>query len=201
MKKIHFPAFTATAVAILMIIGCKDSDPAKEKTASSATTTETTNPVMSIASSEYSELAEKSLQHFANLDYDAWGNTLADDVIYTFPDGDVDTRTKLEGKAANMAWWKSWRASSGIESMTLTEFNHTPVSHAGPLKAGALPGVYDIVYFSNKLVYGGKPVAVRMNFAIHFNADKKIDRIVTYYDRSLIIKATGKNILEEKPVK
>ena len=34
-------------------------------------------------------------------------------------------------------------------------------------------------------------------FSIHFNADKKIDRYVTYYDRSVIIKATGKNILEE----
>lgn len=34
-------------------------------------------------------------------------------------------------------------------------------------------------------------------FSIHFNADKKIDRYVTYYDRGVIIKATGKNILEE----
>jgi len=31
----------------------------------------------------------------------------------------------------------------------------------------------------------------------HFNADKKIDRYVTYYDRSVIIKATGKNVLEK----
>lgn len=201
MKMNLLSILLAASVITAIIPACGDSAGEKEKTEGTAGTVSAADSKMSIAPAEYADLAEKSLQHFARFDYDAWGNTLADDVIYTFPDGDVDTRTKLEGKTANLDWWKSWRGSSGIESMTLTEFNHTPVSHAGPLKGGALPGVYDIAYFSNKLVYNGNPVAVRMNFAIHFNADKKIDRIVTYYDRSLIIQATGKNILDETKTK
>ena len=47
----------------------------------------------------------------------------------------------------------------------------------------------------------GKTVALRMNFIAHFNADKKIDRYTTYYDRSVIIKTMGKNMLEEIKVK
>ena len=41
-----------------------------------------------------------------------------------------------------------------------------------------------------------------MNFSMHFNAEKKIDRYATYYDRSVIIQGTGMNILElTKPKK
>ena len=86
--------------------------------------------------------------------------------------------------------------------MTMSEFNHTPINVVSPIKGGATMGIYDITYFSNKMVFKGKTIAIRMNFVAHFNADKKIDRYNTYYDRSIIIKASGKNILEEiKPDK
>ena len=81
--------------------------------------------------------------------------------------------------------------------MTMTEFNHFPLNVTTQPKGGAPMGIYDFVYFSNKIFFGDKAVSLRMNFVLHFNADKKIDRYVTYYDRSVIIKATGKNILEE----
>jgi hypothetical protein len=40
-----------------------------------------------------------------------------------------------------------------------------------------------------------------MNFIVHFNANKKIDRYITYYDRSVIIKASGANYLETNKTK
>ena len=189
----------AILFAAMFAAGCNAASPAKEETATATETvaTEVTNPNFSIAPAEYATLSEQSLMHLAKFEFDAWEATLADNVIYTFPDGDIDTRTKLEGKAAVIGWWKGWKEKSGIESMTMTEFNHFPLNVTAQPKGGALMGIYDFVYFSNKMVFAGKPVAVRMNFAIHFNADKKIDRYITYYDRSVIIKATGKNILEE----
>jgi ketosteroid isomerase-like protein len=136
------------------------------------------------------------LQLLAKRDYDAWGDMLANDVVYAYPDGDQDTRTKVTGKAALLAWWKKSK-QGGTDSMSVSDFNHTPINAINQLKAGAPAGIYDLVYFTNKMIINGKPVSVRMNFSIHFNADKKIDRYYTYYDRSAIIKAAGKNALDE----
>ena len=199
MKKHMRIPFAAILFAAMFASGCNSASPAKEETATTtaADAAAITNPNFSIAPTEYATLSEQSLMHLAKFEFDAWEATIADDVIYTFPDGDIDTRTKLEGKAAVVGWWKGWKEKSGVESMTMTEFNHFPLNVTAQPKGGALMGNYDFVYFSNKLVFAGKPVAVRMNFAIHFNADKKIDRYITYYDRSVIINATGKNILEE----
>ena len=201
MKKNHFVLVAATIVAAIFITtGCNNEAPGKETTTkeetAGATPAAVTNPNFSIAPIEYSELSEKALNLFAKFEYDAWADMLADNIIYSFPDGDVDTRTRLEGKAAVLAWWKSWKEKSGIESMTITELNHFPLNVTAQPKGGAQTGNYDFVYFSNNMVFGGKPVALRMNFAVHFNDQKKIDRYVTYYDRSVIIKATGKNMLE-----
>lgn len=199
MKKIKIFPLAAITIVAMLFAGCNDTAPAKEETVTptETVTTAVTNPNFSIAPAEYATLSEQSLMHLAKFEFDAWEATLSDNVLYTFPDGDVDTRTKLEGKAAVVGWWKGWKEKSGIESMTMTEFNHFPLNVTVQPKGGALMGNYDFVYFSNKMVFAGKPVALRMNFAIHFNADKKIDRLTTYYDRSVIIKATGKNILEE----
>ncbi len=201
MKKNHFFTLAVPAIAILIITGCINTPPAKEATTVNETATSTaaaiSNPNFSIAPLEYATLSEKSLNHLSKFEFDDWAAMMADNVVYAFPDGDVDTRTKLEGKAAVVAWWKTWKEKSGIASMSMSEFNHFPLNVTAQPKGGALMGNYDFVYFSNKMVYAGKPVMLRMNFAVHFNADKKIDRYITYYDRSVIMKATGKNMLEE----
>ena len=207
MKKKFSISVAVMAFTGLLITGCSNNTPAKEETVTKdaapmvAATSAVTNPNFSIAPVEYADLSEKAMGHFAKFEYDAWADMLADNVVYAFPDGDVDTRTKLEGKAAVVAWWKSWKEKSGTESMTLSEFNHFPLNVTVQPKGGALMGNYDFCYFSNKMMVAGKPVALRMNFITHFNADKKIDRYTTYYDRGVIIKAMGKNMLEEIKVK
>jgi hypothetical protein len=192
--------------AALFLSACTSNAPGKDEAVVKAETTTTppatvTNPKISLAPTEYADLAEKSLQHMAKFEFDAWADMLADDVIYAFPDGDVTTRTRLEGKKAVLDWWKTWRQTSGVESMTMTDFNHIPINATAQLNGGAPMGIYDIAYCSNKIVFSGKPVALRMNFSIHFNNDKKIDRYMTYYDRNVIVKATGKNVLEDAKAK
>lgn len=206
MKKNHFLPVAVITIAAIFAGGCGSNEPAKEETAATpvaeTTVAAVTNPNFTIAPVEYVDLSQKAFDLMSKFEFDAWGDMLADNVVYTFPDGDVDTRTKLEGKAAVVGWWKTWKEKSGIESMTMSEFNNTPVNVTVQPKGGATMGIYVISYFSNKMVFKGKPVALRMNFSVHFNADKKIDRYSTYYDRSVIIKATGKNILDEtKPAK
>lgn len=202
MKKEHFISLSALAFVILIASSCNNEASSSNETttkaeaASTTVTAVTTNPNFIIAPIEYAELAEKALNHVAKFEFDAWAEMLADDVVFNFPDGDVDTRTKLEGKAAVLGWWKKWKEESGVESMTLSEFNHLPINLIGQPKGGALTGNMVISYFSNKMVVSGKPVALRMNFAVHFNADKKIDRYITYYDRTVLTKAVGKNLLE-----
>ncbi|MBS1735851.1 MAG: nuclear transport factor 2 family protein [Bacteroidetes bacterium] len=197
MKKKFFIPIATFIVVAFFAYGCNNATPAKEATANAdSTSASVTNPNLSIASTEYSDLSEKSIQLLAKGDYDAWANMLADDIVYAYPDGDMNTRTKITGKAALLAWWKKSK-ESGMDTMMVSEFNHTPINSTGQLKAGAPTGIYDIVYFTSKMIIKGKPVSIRMNFSVHFNADKKIDRYYTYYDRSAIINATGKNTLDE----
>ena len=204
MKKKLFLPIAAITFAAVFSNGCNNDKAASNAPAVKGDTVSTavvTNPNVSLAPVEYSELSEKSLQLLANQDYDAWANMLADDIVYAYPDGDMDTRTKITGKDAVVNWWKKSK-ESGMESMTLTDFNHTPINAIRQLKAGAPTGIYDIVYFTNKMIIHGKPLSIRMNFSVHFNADKKIDRYYGYYDRSAIINATGKNALNDlKPKK
>lgn len=152
-----------------------------------------------IAPAEYAALAEQSLQHMENFEFDEWGQMLADDVEYYFPDGDAGVRTVLIGKRAAVDWWNNWQMTSGIESMTFSEPVYLPVIAEEVPNYTGLPGYYVVSYFSNKLIYNGKEVNIRMNFTMHFNDDQEIDRYFTYYDRTPIIEATQTNIL--RPVK
>ena len=195
-------AFLPIALSVGMLLftaaGCN-------KTSEKSTVNETavvTNDLFRIAPVEYAQLAETSIMTLAKFDFTAWESMLADDVEYDFPDGDQNSRTKLMGKAAVVAWWKKFKETSGIESMTMNEFNNMPIEVTGEAKGGAKKGIYVISYFTNTLVFNGKPVGLRMNFSTHFNADKKIDRYATYYDRTPIIKAMGgKNLLENMKAK
>lgn len=207
MKKNYSLSVAAIIFTALFNVSCNNAVPIKEEATTTIEaspaikTTAITNPRFSIAPEEYAALSEKALIHLSKFEFDDWANMMADNVVYAFPDGDVDTRTKLEGKAAVVAWWKAWKQKSGVVSMTMSEFNHFPLNVTEQPKGGALMGNYDFCYFSNKIIAAGKPVLLRMNFVSHFNADKKIDRYTTYYDRTVLIKATGRNMLVELKIK
>lgn len=186
------------AALIPILISCNQAPPVKEVAAAEPVAAAPVgNSRFTIASDEYVDLTTRSMDLFAKMDFDAWSETLSDTVIYIFPDGDQDTRTRLTGKKAVIEWWKNWQKTSGIQSMTTSEFNHFPLDVTEQPNGGALKGVYDFFYFSNKLQYKKSTVGIRMNFVTHFNAEKKIDRYVTYYDRSKIIAAAGVDALQK----
>lgn len=92
-----------TAVAVLLLTaGCDNAPKATDTTTAAEATA--TNALFRIAPTECAALAEQSLTHLAAKDFGAWSALLADDVEYDFPDGDPNTRTKLKGKAAVLAW-------------------------------------------------------------------------------------------------
>ncbi len=153
-----------------------------------------------VASQEYATLSEQALNHMVKLDFDAWANMLSDDVEFWFPDGDNNTRTKLVGKKAVIDWWKNWKATSGVKSMSADDATFIAVNALKAPATGAikLTGVSVYSFFSNKAVFATGTANLRMNFIAHFNTNKKIDRYVTYYDRTMIIKAMGKDLLQKK---
>jgi hypothetical protein len=151
-----------------------------------------------IASPEYAELASKALTYLTKLDIDKWASMLADDVEYNFPNGDETTRTKLTGKAAVQGWWSNWVKTSGIKSMTMDKAVFIPLNSLEKNPSTGLSGVSVISFYSNTMDFNGTPVKLRMNFTAHFNKNKLIDRYYTYYDRTEIVSAMGKNVLETK---
>ena len=166
--------------------------------AQSSNKTQAVNPSLEIASPEYSKLAVEALSYLTSMDIDKWVSMMSDDVEFSFPDGDVSTRTKLTGKKAVADWWNNWKKTSGVKSMTYEKHVEIPVNSKEVNPATGLTGVTVISYFSNNMNINGSPVPIRMNFSAHFNKDKKIDRYYTYYDRTKIVQAMGSNILEKK---
>jgi hypothetical protein len=151
-----------------------------------------------IASADYSNLSVKALTDLTNFQFDSWGSMLADDVEFYFPDGDAGTRTKLSGKSSVVDWWKNWKETAGVQSMTFTDNVNIPIIAKEKMAYTGLTGVLVISYFSNEIVYQEGSVKLRMNFVAHFNEENLIDRYYTYYDRSGIIELMKKNILDSE---
>ena len=196
----NYLKFTKKALGLslsVMLLGGCSSPTEKPATTENQAAAPVVNPDYEIASPEYSELAAKSLTSFANLDFEAWTATMSDDVIFYFPDGDAGARTELSGKKAILDWWNNIKRPSYVTQMTYLNHVDMPVVAKHTLPYSNLTGVFVISYFSNELIVNGKSVKLRMNVTVHFNADKLIDRVYTYYDRTKIVLAVGKNVLEK----
>lgn len=153
---------------------------------------EVTNPLFKIAPLRYTDSSEKAFKLMAAFDFDAWAQMLADTVVYSFPDGDAATRTTLYGKDTLINWWKNSIATSGLQSIRVTEFNHVPINVISRPNDGFPMGIYDLVYFTTTILFEKDTVGLRMNFSVHFNADDKIDHYASYYDNDVILKGEGK---------
>jgi hypothetical protein len=192
MKELKFKSlepFLTVCLIAMLTIGC-ESPPEKAIVS--------INPNYEIASPDYSNLAVKALTDLTNFQFDSWGSMLAEDVEFYFPDGDAGTRTKLSGKSNVLDWWKNWKETSGVQSMTYTDNVDVPIIAKETMAYSGLTGVMVISYFSNEIVYQEGSVKLRMNFAAHFNKDNLIDRYYTYYDRTGIVELMKKNILDSE---
>ena len=182
--KIAMARIYSVMILLLILAGCAEN-------------VDDGNETWDIGSPEYAEITEQAMMHMQNMDFDAWGELLAADIEYHFPDGDAGTRTVLAGKEAVLDWWKNWEETTGIESMTFSNTVFLPIVAQEAPNYSGLTGPYVVSYLSNEMVFNGNPVNLRMNFTVHFNEDNKIDRYFSYYDRSLIISAMGANILSD----
>lgn len=134
-----------------------------------------------IASPVYIALAEKSLDYLSNFELNSFASMLAEEVEYELPDGQV-----FIGKTAVIDYWKKYKITSGITSMTFHNANYLPIdTHIKP-KGNELPGVKVLADFTSNIVFKDKTRAVKMNFNIHFDKAKLIDRMSANYDSSKI---------------
>ncbi|MEO6681784.1 MAG: hypothetical protein ABIN48_03075 [Ginsengibacter sp.] len=177
---------------ILFLFSCdsgqKEIVQTRQDTIIARTDTSVTNPLFQIAPIEYADSSEKAFRLMADFNFDAWGEMLADTVVYSFPDGDAHSRTSLRGKDNVINWWKYWLIRSRVNSMSMASFNHVPINVISEPEDGFPMGIYDLVYFTNTIVFNEKSVGIRMNFSVHFNADKKIDHYASYYDNNVLIR-------------
>jgi len=167
-------------------------------TSTNAQQTNSVNAKYEIESEEYETLTDEAIQHLVAMEFPDFYEMLSDDIEYYLPDGDADTRTSLIGKDAVMGFWNSYKENSGTDKMVATDFVHFPISVKDELNYTKVTGVVVLSYFSLKLYFGAEEASVRVNFGMHYNADKKIDRIYTYYDRTPIIEAAKRNILSKE---
>lgn len=151
-----------------------------------------------IAPQEYVTLTEKAIGHIEKFEFPAWYEMMADDMEFYLPDGDEGTRTALIGKKANMEFWNSYQEKSGNDKMVITNPVYIPLVSKSELNYSKLTGAMVVAYLSNEFHYGAEKAKVRMNWGFHYNADKKIDRIYTYYDRTPIIEAAKRNFISKK---
>lgn len=145
------------------------------------------NTKYEIASEDYEELAASAIQHFVDLDFVSWGEMLANDVSFHFPDGDGENRTILRGKDVVLTWFSDWKETSGIEKMTMINGDHFPIRSKETLNYSELNDVLVISYFSNHMIYNGTPINLRMNLVTFINSENKIYRYYSYYDRTDIV--------------
>ncbi len=140
-----------------------------------------------IATSDYIVLAEKSLDLWASDEFESFGSMLTEDVEYEFPDG-----KKISGKTALIDYLKNYKKESGIKSMKIEDANYLPVNTNIKPKGDENPGIKVVADFTNKISFTTINIIVKMHFNLHFSKTKMIDRIMTYYDQTSIIKASYK---------
>lgn len=155
-----------------------------------------TNSKFAIASVEYEQRSEAYLNHLAAMEWEKSFEYLAENVTFRLPDGDTDTRTSLEGKAAVMNFWNEYVQNSGNTKAEFSKYVHVPVEVKDDIAFVGMKGVFNLCYFSAALYFGEEVAHVRMHWAFHFDKDKKIDGIYSYYDRTPIIEVAQKNFLK-----
>lgn len=177
---------TLFSLSILFMLSCSPSH-----------AQQTTDANFEIAPIEYADLAAKAIGHIEQFDWPEFYEMLSDDVAYYLPDGGPKTRTALIGKPAVKAFWDSYEEKSGNSKIIVSDEVHLPVISKKEIAYTKLTGVLVLSYFTLDMEYGKESVELRMNWGMHFNADKKIDKIYTYYDRTPIIEAAKRNFLTQ----
>lgn len=142
-------------------------------------TPDTSATTLRLASDEYVVLAEKALTYQADFDWEGWAELLAEDVQYFLP----DSTRPLVGNDAVLAYWKNWPQQTRLRSWQISHFNHIPIQSTQALHLSGLAGVYVISMCEGQLTYhDGHSRTLRLNYCLHFNDQKRIDRLYSYHN-------------------
>ena len=175
---------TGLIICALLIISCAETK--KEETV----VEEQEIPLLEAASQEYANIVQKTLELMSTFEHDAYGEHMADDIIWYWPDGDSNTRHTIKGKNELISWWKNWQETTGGK-MTFTNTTFLPIKVNKPSNYYKLVGTGVLSYVDLTISLQDKSTSVRQHIVFMFNDDKKITHALLYYDRTGIIELTN----------
>ena len=152
-----------------------------EKSSDAATIT-TDNVQFKIASSEYAKIVEKALEHWANQDFDAYGELLDEDLISYNPYEPHDLQFARKSREEEVAGYKSWTKYSEVENIVFSNTTLIPLATTDTNKLYLDSGVSVVVYATMEMTIFGKPTSNGVSILYHFNDDKLIDKAYLFYD-------------------
>ncbi len=183
MRKIFFWIIVST----FFLIACNnEGTKTSDAAATEPATTETKQQPAEFADAKYAAVGKDFLANMSSGNMDAWGNSLADNVVWQWNNGD-----SIAGKTAVLTYWKDRRANA-IDSISFSNDIWLPVKVNQPQQTEQ-PGVWLLGWYQIKAKYKtGKSMSQWSHIDYHFDANDKVDRIIQYLDRASINAAMQK---------
>ena len=147
---------TAFIICVLLFTSCNEAK--KED----AVEIEQETPMLEVASQEYADLTQKTLDLLSEFDLETWKDYLADDIIWYWPDGNSETNNTF-----------------------------LPLKVNTPSNYYKLVGTGVLAYTDLTISIQDKSTSVRQHMVFMFDKDKKINHALLYYDRTGIIELTN----------
>ena len=156
------------------IFGCGNPKPAEET--SMAAPVDTTPKPVEIADDSYSEMGKQMFAALSSGDMDKFMSAFDDNAMYRWNRGD-----SLAGKQAIDDFWRKRRTET-LSSITFEKQIFLPVKVNQP-QSVEVPGNWLLCWASVTVNYTGKGTMTQwMHWTIHFDDNKKIDRMTHYVD-------------------
>lgn len=178
----------ALCLIVLFMLACKAETTTKkaDDTPAAVDTTATMAPA-EFADPKYSDIVEAGLVALSKGDIPTWMNSFADNAVYAWNAGD-----SLAGKAAISEYWTK-RRGEVIETLTYKNEIFLPLKVNTP-QTVETPGIWVLAWYETTAKYKttGKSMTQWIHNLSHFDANGKIDRTITYIDRSVINAALTK---------
>lgn len=172
--------FFLSLATVLALLSCNNEKATTSNDALVKSETVEKQPMPAeIADARYIDMGKAMMKDFAAGNIDAWGQTLADNVVYQYSSGD-----SLAGKQAVMDYWKD-RYARVVKTVTMANDIWLPMQVNVPQKGPDMPGLWLLNWSEVTAEYrNGKTLKFWVHQSIHLNPSEKVDRIVMYMDRA-----------------
>ncbi len=172
--------------SMVFLLACNNEAKKDDAAATEPATTETKQQPAEFADAKYAAVGKDFLSNMSSGNMDAWGNSLADNVVWQWNNGD-----SVAGKQAVIAYWKD-RRSNAIDSISFSNDIWLPVKVNQPQQTEQA-GVWLLGWYQIKAKYKtGKSMSQWSHIDYHFDANDKVDRVIQYIDRAPINEAMKK---------